>query len=331
MPLQPPLPQDAEVSPLALTVAIVGPTASGKTSLALALARRLDAELISADSRQMYRRLDAGTDKPPGRWEEGAEGRVYRAAGVAYHLVDLLDPSEPTDAGRFAALARARIADVARRGRRPILVGGTGLYVKAALGGLDRMPPRDPEVRERLAGLAEARGRAWLHEELARVDPAAARAVPANNVHRVVRALEVFELSGRPISSFWSSPGAPAALYIGVSWSRAELEERIRARCETMFPAMIEEVRRLVPSEYTGAEPGFSSLGYPEALACARGELSASEGLKRFVQATRGYAKRQATWFRHQAPVRWIASGAGDPKAWAEEALAIVREAASSA
>ncbi|MBI4422816.1 MAG: tRNA (adenosine(37)-N6)-dimethylallyltransferase MiaA, partial [Elusimicrobia bacterium] len=204
-----------------LPVAIVGPTASGKTALALELARRLGAELVSADSRQMYRRLDAGTDKPPGTWEGG----VYRVAGVPYHLVDVEDPGAATDAGRFAALAQAALADVSARGRRAILVGGTGLYVKAALGGLDRLPRRDAAVRERLAELAESRGRAWLHEELARVDPAAAAGIPPNNLHRVIRALEVHTLTGKPISSFWSGPPGRPAVYLGLSWPRAELEE----------------------------------------------------------------------------------------------------------
>lgn len=270
----------------------------------------------------MYKRLDAGTDKPKGRWEGG----VYRVEGVPYHLVDLFDPAEAVDAGRFATLAQEAFDGIRSRNRLPILVGGTGLYVRAALGGLDRLPKRDERIRERLAEQAETRGREWLHEELARVDPAAARGIPPNNLHRVVRALEVYELTGKPISSFWSGPKEAAGLRLGISWPKAELEDRIKRRCEEMFPAMVAEVRRLVPSEYTGREPGFTSLGYPEALACARGELSEADALKAFVTATRQYAKRQATWFRRQAPVRWLAAGQGDPKAWADEAEGLLRE-----
>ena len=302
------------------TLAIVGPTASGKTALALELAKRLDAELVSADSRQMYKRLDAGTDKPAGRWEGG----ICRVEGVPYHLIDILDPAESTDAGDFAARAERAFVLVASRGRRAILVGGTGLYVRAALGGLDKLPRRDEAVREALAEQAEARGPEWLHEELSRVDPAAARQIPPRNIHRVVRALEVHRLTGRPISSFWSNPETAPAVYFGVAWPRVELEERIRRRCEAMLPAMIEEVRRLVPAEYTGREPGFTSIGYPEAMMCAAGEVSLDEALKRFIQATKLYAKRQATWFRRQAPVRWLPSGAGDARVWADEALALL-------
>ena len=282
----------------------------------------MDAELVSADSRQMYKRLDAGTDKPKGSWDGG----TYRAQGVPYHLVDVFDPKEPVDAGRFAEEASRLFDEIVGRGRVPILVGGTGLYVRAALGGLDKLPRRDEAVRERLGERAEQEGREWLHAELARVDPAAARGIPPNNLHRVVRALEVFELTGKPISSFWSKPDGRDALYVGVSWPQAELEDRMFRRCEEMFPAMIDEVRRLVPAEYAGDEPGFSSLGYPEALGCARGALRESEALVRFQRATRQYAKRQATWFRRQAPVRWLAAGAGDAKAWAEEVEALWRK-----
>ncbi|MBI5201339.1 MAG: tRNA (adenosine(37)-N6)-dimethylallyltransferase MiaA [Elusimicrobia bacterium] len=301
------------------TIAVVGPTASGKTSLALALARKLDAELISADSRQMYKKLDAGTDKPKGSWKDG----VYRVQGVPYHLVDVYDPSEPVDAGRFSEAAQALFDEIAARGRVPILVGGTGLYVRAALGGLDKLPKRDDAVRERLAETAEREGRAWLHAELARIDPEAAKGIPPNNLHRVVRALEVYELTGKPISSFWSKPGGREALHVGISWAQGELEARMAKRCDEMFAAMLADEQRLVPSEHSGRDPGFSSLGYPEALACARGELREAEALLSFKRATRQYAKRQATWFRKQAPVRWLAAGAGDPEVWAEEAASL--------
>ncbi len=301
-------------------IAVVGPTASGKTALALELARRWDAELISADSRQMYRLLDAGTAKPEGLWGEEAARRVFRVEGIAYHLVDILDPGEGVDAGRFAALAQETARGVAARGKRAIFVGGTGLYLRAALGGLDPLPRRDAGVREKLAELAEANGRHWLHERLAQVDPQAARRIPPNNIHRVVRALEVFELTGRPISSLWSGGRQDKAVYIGISWPQSELAERIRSRCQSMFPAILEEVRNLVPSRYSGKEPGFQSIGYPEALSCLRGERSAESALSLFIRSTLGLAKRQATWFRRQASVRWIDAGDGEPRRWADQA-----------
>ena len=316
--------QDAESPALAspsLTdnlIAIVGPTASGKTDFALKFAAGIDGELVSADMGQMYRRLDAGTAKPPGSWVGG----VYACAGIACHLVDILDPSESTDAGLFASLAGKAIRSIRERGKRPILVGGSGLYLRALLEGLDPLPPRAPALRKRFQALAESRGRPWLHEELARKDPAAAARIPANNLQRVIRALEICELTGKPASSQrTSSRREPllSAAYIGLKMERSLLRERIERRAALMFPEMIDEARRLVPSEFTGSEPGFRCLGYPQALACARGEMTAGAGLAAMVRDTAAYAKRQATWFRRQTPVLWL-----DPETALEAALEIV-------
>lgn len=274
---------------------------------------------------QLYRRLDAGTAKPEGRWEgHGSSGRLYRVNGVPYHLVDILDPSERTDAGRYAALARQVIEAVRRRGKRPILVGGTGLYLRALLEGLHPLPPRNAEIRERLERVACEKGRASLHEDLKRLDPESARRIPAGNVQRVVRALEVVLSSGAPLSKLLSAPRAPfpagEVLYLGLEYSPEELRGRIQARAQAVFPRMIREVARLVPAEYTGAEPGFRCLGYPEALACRRGGLSFEEGLASMVRATTAYARRQRTWFRRQVKVRWLDPSAG-PERIAEELL----------
>lgn len=247
---------------------------------------------------QMYRLLDAGTAKPP------------TDSGVVHHLIDVLDPEEPADAARYAALAREAIAGIRARGRPVVLAGGTGFYIKALLEGLDDLPPRDPELRARLAALAAEKGRPWLHARLAEKDPAAARRIPLGNLQRVVRALEVIEKSGRPVSELLGRPRArvPAAYY-GVHRSKEELSRRIRQRAEAMFPRIVEEVRRLVPSRYTGEEPGFRCLGYPQALACARGEATPEEGLAAMIKETEAYAKRQLTWFRNQAQVAWLAPG----------------------
>jgi len=301
--------QASEVPALAqeILIAIVGPTASGKTDLALALARRRGGELISADSRQIYKALDAGTAKPK------------ETGGIRCHLVDLIDPKETIDAARFAKLAEDSIADVRSRGATPILVGGTGLYVKALLEGLDPLPPKDPAIREKLAEQAEANGRHWLHDRLTEVDPEAARRIPPGNVQRVVRALEVFEITGKPISSLWSGPkDAGRAAYFGIQWDRPALQRRIEARCERMLPEMISEVSRLVPSLYTGKEPGFQSIGYPEVLSHLAGTMTREQALRSMIRNTMDYAKRQATWFRRQAAVRWIDAGDGDVETWAD-------------
>lgn len=284
-------------------VAIVGPTASGKTDLAQALAGALDGEIVSADMGQLYRRLDAGTAKP--------------SRGV--HLVDVLDPAEISDAGAYARLARPVVTAILTRGRLPIVAGGTGLYLRALLQGLAPLPPRDPALRK----LLEARGAPALHAELARRDPAAAARVDPHNLPRVARALEVMELTGRPLSELWRlNPEPPyRVLYLALDWPREELRARIRQRSEKMFPAMVAEVRRLVPAELSGNEPAFRCLGYRQALATARGELPQARGLDLMIASTNAYARRQLTWFRRQTPARWLS-----PAEAPEQALRLVRE-----
>lgn len=290
-------------------LAVVGPTASGKTDLALALARRLDGVVLSADMGQLYRGFDAGTAKPP--------------AGSGVRLVDVLDPRQPSDAGTYARLAAAELRAVLDSGKLPIVAGGTGFYVKALLEGLDALPRRDPAVRSRLEARAAAEGPAALHAELARRDPAAAARIDPRNAVRVVRALEVLELTGRPISEQWTRRAPPyRALYVGLSWSPAALRARIRARAETMFPRMVAEVGGLLRSGLDGTEPAFRCLGYPEALAVTRGTLSAAEGLERMVLATNAYARRQRTWFRGQTATRWL-----EPDGAEAAAERLVREA----
>jgi tRNA dimethylallyltransferase len=285
---------------------LVGPTASGKTELALALARALDGEIVSADSRQVYREICAGTAKPP-------RDRQARVEGIPYHLFDCVPISEAFDAGRFAALARAKVAEIQGRGRIPIVAGGTGLYIRALTEGLCALPPRDETLRRRWEEEARVQGRANLHRGLARIDPDAAAAIPPNNIQRVVRALEVFELTGRPISSHWrehKNAGGriiPSAI-LRIDWPPEILRLRIAQRAEAMWPAMLEEVRELL-RRFSGKEPGFQSLGYPEAVACAQGRLSCAEGLARLVNCTCAYARRQRTWFRHQLDAQALPGG----------------------
>lgn len=284
-------------------IVVVGPTASGKTDLAVDLARRFDGEIISADSRQVYRGLDAGTAKPV----RGSQGLVE---GVPYHLLDAADLSERFDAGRFARLAESALQEIVRRGRTPIVAGGTGLYVRALLQGLAPLPAGDAAVRARLAAQARADGREKLHARLTAVDPAAAAKIPPANIQRLIRALEVFELTGKPISSFWSGdrPARPAKILL-IEWPADELRARIKARAETMWPAMLEEVRALLAAGAPEDAPGFQSLGYKDAVACARGRLSGEAGLAALIAATCAYAKRQRTWFRGQTPGASVVRG----------------------
>lgn len=272
-------------------IVLAGPTASGKTALAVALAEALGGEVVSADSRQVYRRLDAATAKP-----SPEERRRVR-----HWLVDCADPAEAYDAGRFAREAAAAIAGIRARGRLPVVCGGTGLYLEALLEGLSPLPPRDPAVRARLEDEARERGREALHARLAAADPAAAAGIPPANLARVIRALEVLELTGRPISAHWKdgrAGGLAAGLVLRLELDPAENRRRIETRARAMWPALLEEVRALVPAEFTGEEPGFTSVGYPQALAVLEGELAPEEGLRAMVAATAAYAKRQRTWLR---------------------------------
>lgn len=268
---------------------LAGPTASGKTDLAVALAMELGAEVVSADSRQVYRRLDAGTAKPT----------AAQRKAVPHWLIDVAGPEETYDAGRFAREASAAVLDIRSRGKLPLVVGGTGLYLKALLEGLAPLPTRDDALRAKLA----KRTPAELFEDLRRVDPEAAASIPAANVQRLTRALEVYELTGKPISAHWKegrAGGEKAGLVLRLELSAERTKERVAARAERMWGPLLAEVKALVPKPYRGDEPGFSSLGYREALAAAAGVISPDEGLAQMVQSTVAYAKRQRTWFRGQ-------------------------------
>lgn len=269
--------------------------------MAIALARILDGEILSADMGQLYRKLDAATAKPD-------------KSAVAYHGIDILDPSEPSDAGAFARFGDAVLEDIRARGKLPILAGGAGLYIRSLLEGFDPLPGRDGDFREGLKKRAEEEGREILHKELSAVDPVAAQGIPANNINRLTRALEVFHLTGKPISSFWERERRPPrhrAVYLAVAWEAGELRRRIRERAAGMLPRLLAEVRALVPEHYIGLEPGFRCLGYPEAVACVRGEMSEAAALEAMVKSTWAYAKRQRTWFRRQVDTLWLEPGPG--------------------
>lgn len=300
-------------------IVVAGPTASGKTDLAAALALRLDGEVVCADSRQVYRGLDAATAKPP----------AALRARVAHHLLDVVDPSEPCDAARFAREAGAVIAAIRGRGRRPLVCGGTGLYLRALLEGLSPLPPRDPAVRARLSALADREGRAALHAHLAAADPRAAAAIPAGNLQRVSRALEVLELTGKPASEHWEKGregGLPASAVLILEVPAEILRERIAARARAFWPALLAEVEALVPARLRGDEPGLTSLGYREAVAVLRGELSETAGLEATIRATNAYAKRQRTWFRGQLSGVAVDAGGTPEKTLARALAALPQE-----
>jgi tRNA dimethylallyltransferase len=282
-------------------IVVVGPTASGKTELALRIAELAGGEIVNADSVQVYRHFDIGSAKPS----------PAQAARVTHHLVDVVEPSEPLDAAQWCALAEAAISDIGRRGRRAIVSGGTFLWVKALLYGLVRAPPADPELRERHRRFALSYGRPALHEKLAHVDPLSAARLNPNDFVRVSRALEVFELSGEPLSSLqeahrFQSQRYPARL-VGVARERSELDQRILERTEQMFRAgWLEEVRALLARGFADCR-AMRSVGYRQiSEALQRAEpFDAAQLEASVVRATRIFARRQRTWLKDQ-PVHWV-------------------------
>jgi tRNA dimethylallyltransferase len=276
----------------ALTV-IAGPTGAGKTDLALALAERLGAEIVSADSQAVYRHFDLGTAKP----------EPAQLARVPHHLVSVVEPNEPFSAARWVALADAAIADISARGRTVLVVGGTGLYVRALLHGLTDTPP-DLEVRRALEEDARRLGPEAMHRRLAEVDPAAAARLEAADVLRVVRALEIHATTGTPPSELRAAHAFRAARYPArihfLDPPREELEQRLASRTRWMFErGLVKETARLVDQGFRDSAP-MRSVGYRQALAVLDGELTPDQAERETFLESRRYAKRQRTWFRRE-------------------------------
>jgi tRNA dimethylallyltransferase len=281
-------------------IAVVGPTAAGKSDLAIELALMLDGEVINADSMQLYRGMDIGT----------AKLTVQERRGVPHHLLDVWDVTKTASVAEYQDLAEAVIADITARGKIPVLVGGSGLYVRAVLDDLE-FPGTDPAIRERLESELSDAGPAPLYARLAAADPAAAAVILPGNGRRIVRALEVIELSGRPFSA--TLPGYDAgrpAVQIGVQLPRAELYQRIEARVDRMWAAGLEaEVRQLAARGLRDGRTASRALGYQQLLRFLDGELTSDEAREETVRATRHFARRQESWFRRDPRVSWLPAG----------------------
>jgi tRNA dimethylallyltransferase len=281
-------------------VAVVGATASGKSALALDLADALDGEIINADSMQLYRGMDIGT----------AKLTLEERRGILHHLLDVWDITRAASVAEYQALARAAIDDIAARGKRPILVGGSGLYIRAAL---DRMefPGTDPQVRERYEQRLDAEGPTALHDELSRRDPEAAAAILPSNARRIVRALEVVEMRGSYTASLPTHEYQVPAVQIGLALDRSKLDVLIDARTERMWASgFVDEVRRL---EGVGLREGLTAsraIGYAQVLAQFDGTFTADEARARTAQVTRRFARRQESWFARDPRIQWFAAGA---------------------
>ena len=286
-------------------VAIVGPTAVGKSALAMSLAPLRRGEIISADSRQLYKYMDIGTAKPT----------LAERRAVPHHMVDFLEPDQPYTLADYQRDAYAAIGKVAARGGLPLLVGGTGLYVRAALGGfgIPRVAPQ-PRLRAELEAYAAAKGAEALHRRLVEVDPVAAAKIDPRNVRRVVRALEVFEVTGRPISAQQRRAPRPwRVLILGLTAERSELYRRIDERVDWQIEhGLVEETERLVAMGYGCDLPSMSSLGYRQICMYLRGELTLAEAINLIKTRTHRFARQQYTWFRLTDPeIRWLVAGTG--------------------
>ena len=290
-----------------LLVAIVGPTSSGKSELAFRSAQVLNGEIVNCDSVQMYRSIEIGSAKPAPEQREQ----------VPHHLYDLLDPDQYFSAGRYMVEARRVCREIAGRAGIPLVVGGTGLYLRALLEGMFKGPGRSQDIRERLHKIGRRKGLDFLYRFLLKKDPqAAGRIQPADRV-RIIRSLEVYLLTGSPISQLQQQREPLenfSILKIGLDLPRPDLYDRIDRRVSEMFGrGLVQEVQELLDRDYSPDCQGFKALGYRHAVAALRGELSQEEAITRTQVDTRRYAKRQLTWFRREEEVHWIPGPGEDP------------------
>jgi tRNA dimethylallyltransferase len=300
-------------------IVITGPTASGKTALALHLAEALNGEIVSCDSVAVYRLMETGTAKP------SPEER----ARVPHHGLDLYWPDEPCTAGDYARQARAAIAAIRERGRIPIVAGGTGLYLRALLEGLAPAPQLDEALRARLRERVVRKGSAWLHRILRRLDPPASALIHANDVPKIIRSIEVTLAARQPRTTQWQA-GRDAlhgyrVLQLGLAPPRQLLYERINTRAAQMFECGLIAETDMLRTRFGDDCRALGSLGYAQAMAVLRGEMTLPEAVTAAQQGHRNYAKRQGTWFRRETAMQWL-QGFGDETPVQAEALALARK-----
>ena len=313
----------AAAKPTALAVVILGPTGSGKTALSLALAEKFSGEIVNCDSVAVYREFEIGTAKP---------SKAERAR-APHHLFDIAAPTEAFTAGEYSRRAREVLAEIAERRNLPIIVGGTGLYLRALLDGLFAGPPRSEELRARLRADAENeenkdKGTQHLHDMLARLDPKAAEQIHANDLPKLIRAIEVAMTAGRPMTELWQAGREPLrgfrVLRLGLDPERNALYTRLNERAAQMFErGLVEETKALLDKYGDAARP-LASLGYKQAVQLLRGEIDRKLAIWAAQQSHRNYAKRQLTWFRREPDVRWL-KGFGDDAGIQEEAMGLLR------
>ena len=294
-------------------IVIGGATATGKSELAIAVAKRIGGEIINADSMQLYKGMDIGT----------AKLTVPQRQGIPHHLLDLVDVSTDVNVAWYQEQARSKIDELLARGIPAVVVGGTGFYIKAILDDLN-FPDTDPAVREKITLQAEKIGNDALHQRLAILDPAAAAAIPKENVRRVIRALEVIEITGKPFTANLprvDSTRYPAALQFGLTMDREKLDERVDARVDQMFAlGLVDEVDTLIGQGLLEGKTARAALGYAQVVAMRAGEISLEEAISQTKLATRQYIRRQETWFRRDERITWL-DEASDRLAIIEKAI----------
>ncbi|OEJ94088.1 tRNA (adenosine(37)-N6)-dimethylallyltransferase MiaA [Streptomyces thermolilacinus] len=307
--------------PAPRVIAVVGPTAAGKSDLGVHLAQELGGEVVNADSMQLYRGMDIGTAKLTPEERDG----------IPHHLLDIWDVTETASVAEYQRLARAEIDRLLAESRTPVLVGGSGLYVRGAIDALE-FPGTDPVVRARLEAELEERGSGVLHARLAAADPDAARAILPSNGRRVVRALEVIEITGKPFTA--NLPGHDSVydtIQIGVDVERPELDARITARVDRMWEAgLVDEVRELEQRGLREGRTASRALGYQQVLAALAGECTEQEARDETVRATKRFARRQDSWFRRDPRVRWLSGAAADRGELPRHALTLVERAVTA-
>lgn len=311
----------SRAAPAPRVIAVVGPTAAGKSDLGVFLAQRLGGEVVNADSMQLYRGMDIGT----------AKLTLEERDGVPHHLLDIWDVTEAASVAEYQKLARAEIDRLLADGRWPILVGGSGLYVRGAIDHLE-FPGTDPEVRARLEEELAAQGSGALHARLAAADPGAGQAILPSNGRRIVRALEVIEITGKPFTA--NLPGHDSVydtVQIGVDVGRPELDERITTRVDRMWDAgLVDEVRALEAVGLRAGRTAARALGYQQVLTALAGECTDDEARAETVRATKRFARRQDSWFRRDPRVHWLSGAMADRGELPGRAMALVERAVTA-
>lgn len=297
-------------------IVLVGPTASGKTAVALELAKKINGEIISADSRQVYKYLDIGTAKPINAKtlkRKNAKTPII-INGIPHYLIDIVEPDQRYSAGKFSEDAEKVIQQIYLHKKIPLVVGGTGLYIRALIDGLVELPGANHRLRKELENLAKKYGKNYLYQRLAKVDPEKAKKIHPQNLPRIIRALEVYSLTGKPMSiwqkktneAITSSPQYEP-VFFGLLWERDKLYQRINERVEKMYQAgILTELKKVLKKGYARNSPGLEGLGYQHLVKYLDGKIKLEEAITFWKRDTRRYAKRQMTWFKKDKRIHWI-------------------------